>query len=176
MPRGTRRMKGMAMAADADIALIKTQERRLAFETFDEGVAWALGSAIRARAVRENLSLVCDITLWDRPLFYCAMPGTTGENIDWVRRKSWLVKRLGKSSYRAMLENNGERVYAPDRGLDVGDYALAGGGFPLRIASFGVVGAVTISGLHERLDHGVAVAAICDHLGLDAQALALPPE
>ncbi len=35
---------------------------------------------------------------------------------------------------------------------------------------------VTISGLPGRRDHGVAVDALCDHLGLDKSAYALPPE
>ena len=164
------------MTAEADIAKIKEQELGLEFAQFDEAVAWSIGSAIRERAVRETLGLVCDVRLWDRPLFYCAMPGSTGDNIHWVDRKVFLVQRLMKSSYRAMLENKGERLYAPNRGLDPMDYALAGGGFPVRVKGIGVVGAITISGLHERLDHGVVVDAICDQLGKDRAAFALPAE
>jgi uncharacterized protein (UPF0303 family) len=38
----------------------------------------------------------------------------------------------------------------------------------------GVIGAIAVSGLPERQDHAVVVAALCRHLGLDHDALALP--
>jgi uncharacterized protein (UPF0303 family) len=161
------------MAASDDIAKIVEQEQRLLFPEFSEDIAFAIGSAIRARAVAEALRLVAEIRLWDRPLFYFALAGTTADNLDWARRKAYLVQRFGKSSYRLLLENQGERVYLPNRGLDAKDYALSGGAFPIRVKGAGVIGAITISGLPERADHNVVVDAICDHLGLDKQALAL---
>ena len=65
-------------------------------------------------------------------------------------------------------------MFAPYRGLDANDYALAGGGFPIRVTGIGVVGAVGVSGLAERDDHNLVVRAIAEHLGQDAVALALP--
>jgi uncharacterized protein (UPF0303 family) len=53
------------------------------------------------------------------------------------------------------------------------DYALAGGGFPIRLEGTGVIGAITVSGLPERDDHCLVVDALCDHLGRDRAALAL---
>ena len=53
---------------------------------------------------------------------------------------------------------------------------LAGGGFPVTVKGAGVIGVIAVSGLPERQDHGVVVAALCDHLGIDRKALALPPE
>ena len=50
---------------------------------------------------------------------------------------------------------------------------LAGGGFPVTVKGAGVIGVIAVSGLPEREDHGVVVAALCEHLGLDAKALAL---
>jgi uncharacterized protein (UPF0303 family) len=163
------------MSREDDIAAIVAQEQGLQFERFDEHVAYAIGAAVRERAVAESLALVVEVRLWDRPLFYCAMPGTTGDNPEWVRRKVNTVRRLQKCSYRVALEHQAEtRVFPPHRALDAADHAIAGGCFPIRVKGVaGPIGTVTISGLHERDDHMVAVAAICAVLGLDAADFAL---
>lgn len=164
------------MTAAEDIARIIEQERGLVFPAFDENAAFAIGSIIRQRAVREALGLVADVRLWDRPLFYCAMPGTTADNPNWVRRKANTVQRLHKSTYRLVLESGGnDRLFAPHRAMPAEDFVMAGGGFPISVKGIGVVGVATVSGLHERDDHEVVVAAICDYLGLDRKTYALPP-
>lgn len=158
-----------------DIDWIKRQEEELTLERFDEAAAFAIGASIYLRASAEQLPLVVDIRLWDRPLFYCALPGTTSDNVDWVRRKFNTVRRFGKSTYRMVLESKEEgRLLSPNMGLPPSDYVLAGGGFPIRVGNVGIIGSLTISGLPERQDHEVAVAALAEFLGRDKAALAFP--
>jgi uncharacterized protein (UPF0303 family) len=59
--------------------------------------------------------------------------------------------------------------------MPAADYALSGGSFPLRVNGAGVIGAITVSGLHQRDDHELVVAAICSQLGLETKGLSLPP-
>lgn len=163
------------MSAADDIARIVKQEAALEFPSFDEATAFSIGSAIRERALAENLPIIVDIQLWDRPLFYAALPGSTATNANWARRKRNVVKLLHKSTYRLVLEKNqSDRTFPPSEGLDAADYVLAGGGFPIRVAGAGVIGVIAVSGLPERQDHEVVVAALCDHLGLDTARYALP--
>lgn len=161
------------MAAEDDIALVKKQEQDLVLAEFDENVAFALGSAIRERALQEGLSLIVDIRSWDRQMFFSATSGTSADNAEWVRRKINTVRRFQRASYRMVLER-GEQPFSPQSGADPADYVIAGGGFPIRVKGAGIVGCLTISGLPGRSDHGVAVAALCDHLGLDRATYALP--
>jgi uncharacterized protein (UPF0303 family) len=164
------------MSNDNDIALIKRQETELVFSEFNELVAHALGERIRERALRENLVIVTDIRTWDRQLYFMALPDTSADNSEWVRRKANLVRRVQKSSYRVVLENKtGLDHFAPRRGLDNADYVLAGGGFPIRVKGVGVIGCATVSGLHERDDHQVVVDAICDELAIDKSNYKLSP-
>lgn len=163
------------MNNDDDIARVKRQELELALPRFDEDVAFALGSAIRARALAEGLSLVVDIRTWDRQLFFAATDGTSADNAEWVRRKINSVRRFQRASYRLVLER-GEAPFSPQSGADPADYVIAGGGFPIRVTGAGIVGALTISGLPGRDDHGVAVDALCDHLQLDKKIFALPKQ
>ncbi len=163
------------MAQSDDIRQIIRQEEALVFDRFDEHAAFELGAAVRAMAMAEKLVLSVEVSLWDRRLFFAAMPGTSADNLEWLRRKFNVVRRFHAASYRLVLEQNREdRLFAPQKALDVADYALAGGGFPIRVAGVGPVGALVVSGLPQREDHNVAVRALCAALGQDAAALALP--
>ena len=162
------------MAKEDDIAKIIEQEQALVLPGFDEQVAFSLGVRVRERAIKEGLGLVCDIRTWDRPLFYMALPPTTGDNQHWVRGKYNLVQRLSKPSYRVVLENKHGDEFMTRRNLDRSVYVLAGGGFPIRVSGAGVVGAIIVSGLPQRSDHQVVVDALCDELGKDKAAFTLP--
>ncbi|ODT67921.1 MAG: hypothetical protein ABS75_22345 [Pelagibacterium sp. SCN 63-23] len=161
------------MSIEDDIARVKRQETELVLPAFDEAVAYEIGSAIRAHALAEGLSLVVDIRTWDRQLFFSATPGTGADNAEWVRRKVNSVRRFQRASYRLVLER-GEVPFSPQSGADPADFVIAGGGFPIRVPGAGIVGAVTVSGLPGRKDHGVVVDALCDHLGKARADYALP--
>jgi uncharacterized protein (UPF0303 family) len=160
-----------------DIACMKMQEEVLRFKKFDESDAWALGSIMRDQAERKALPMVMDIRIGIRPMFYFAMPGTTPENPDWVRRKVNTVMRFHKSSYRVGREYEEKGVgFDVTRGIDVMEYANAGGGFPIHIIGTGVVGAITVSGIPQREDHNFVTEAIATFLKLDFSKIALRPE
>ena len=165
------------MTAADDIETIKRQEAALVFDRFDEAVAFEIGSAIRTRGLAENMPIVIDIRTFDRPLFYVALPGSNASNPDWARRKINVVRRFLRSTYRMVLEQQRpDRAFKIGEGLDITDYVLAGGGFPVTVKGAGVIGVIAVSGLPEREDHGVVVDALCDHLGIDKRGLALPSE
>lgn len=163
------------MAATDDIKRIIEQEKTLVFDAFDEEAAFQLGSRLRKRALDDALPIVIDIRLWDRPLFYASLPGATASNADWARRKINAVRHFQKASYRLFLET-GDQVVPVRHGLNPSDFVFAGGGFPIRVKSAGVIGAVAISGLPSRQDHNVVVAALAEQLGLDPASLALGAE
>jgi uncharacterized protein (UPF0303 family) len=161
------------MTSQDDIARVRRQETELVLPRLDEAVAFDIGAALRARALAEELSLVIDIRTWDRQLFFSATPGTSADNAAWVRRKIKSVRRFQRASYRLVLER-GEAPFSPQSGADPADFVIAGGGFPLRVPGAGIVGALTVSGLPGRKDHGVVVDALCDHLGKARADYALP--
>lgn len=158
-----------------DIEVIKEQEKALVFPSFDEATAFEVGTALRNRALKEGFGIVAEVKTWNRLLFYMALPGTNGDHMNWVRRKANLVQLRMVSSYRVHLEDGGNELpIAPVQGLDNQDYVYRGGSFPVTVKGAGVIGAVTVSGLHERDDHQLAVDAICEVLKLDKTAFALP--
>jgi uncharacterized protein (UPF0303 family) len=165
------------MSLAGDIACLKRQEEALQFKAFDEQAAWKLGTQMRDKASAKKLPLVMDIRIGIRPLFYFAMPGTTPENPDWVRRKVNTVYRFEASSYRTALEYKSKgNPFDAARGIDLMQYAPAGGGFPIRIIGTGVVGAVTVSGVPQREDHNFVAENIAEYLGVSYLEIALGPE
>ncbi len=159
-----------------DLEKIALQERVLRFSAFDESAAWRLGAQMRQSAQAVNAPIVIDIRSHKRLLFCSALPSSSPDNWEWVRRKSNVVHRFYKASYRFGLELRAKgATLDKDSGLDAMDYAPHGGSFPIYVDGAGFFGSITVSGLPQREDHNVVVAALCEFLGKDAAELALAP-
>lgn len=162
------------MTIEEDMAKIAEQERALVFDRFDLTTAWDLGSLLRHTAVERGLSVVIDVRLHSMSAFYTALPGTTADNENWVRRKRNLVLRFFQSSYGIgrKLDLQGDTV--EDRyGISAADHAPHGGSFPIKVAGVGCIGAVTVSGLPQREDHNMVVEALARMSGKDISTLRL---
>jgi uncharacterized protein (UPF0303 family) len=156
---------------EADIARIAEQERLLRFARFGPEEAWTIGASLRDMAVADKAPVAIDISLRDRTLFHCVLPGSTTDNAEWIRRKRNTVLRLWRSSYAvglslALKGDSQETAHA----LPLQDYAVHGGAFPIALESLGCVGAVTVSGLPQRRDHTLVVEALARFLGVDLGA------
>lgn len=163
------------MSAESDIAKIIEQEQGLAFESFDEDVAYAIGAHIHAAAGAAGKGIAYGVWLWDRTLCFGQTRGASSHNTTWAERKVGTVKLLHKSSYRLVLERGDKpRLLEPGWAVDPASYAIAGGAFPLSLTGLGFVGAIAVSGLPERDDHGFCVAAICAVQGKNPAEWMLP--
>ncbi len=162
------------MSIADDLARIALQESTLVFPSFDEQIAWRLGSRLRSLALDRELAIVIDVRRPAQPLFYCALPGTTPDNAEWVRRKTNVVFRFHRSSYAVGLDLEQKQSSLEARGLPTADYASHGGCFPICVVHAGLVAAVTVSGLAQRDDHSLVVEALCLELGQDYDPLRLP--
>jgi len=165
------------MAREDDLRIIELQEREIVFDRFDDERAFRLGATAFELALRAKLGVAIDIRLWNRPLFFAALPGSHGNNPDWARRKINTVGRYLKSTYRVVLEQKkAEQYFGPEANLPPSDYVLAGGGFPIIVSGAGAIGAIAVSGLPQREDHIVVVRMLCAHLGVGAQKYDLAAE
>lgn len=164
------------MSLADDIVILKRQEDALQFKHFSEEDAWILGTRMRDAATAKSLPFVIDIRIGIRPLFYTALVGSTPENPDWVRRKVNTVYRFEASSYRVGREYALKGAsFDASRGLDLLQFAPAGGGFPIRLSGM-VVGAVTVSGVPQREDHNFVAENLAEFLGVAYKSIQLPPE
>lgn len=151
-----------------DIRRLEEQERLLRFTRFGPDDAWALGNRLRETALARGAGVAIDISMRDRTLFHTALPGTTTDNAEWIRRKRNTVLRLWNASYlvgRRFALSGRDQVEA--RNLSYADFSVHGGSFPLVVADLGCVGAVTVSGVPERIDHAIVVESIASFLNVD---------
>ncbi|CAH0532752.1 hypothetical protein VST7929_00598 [Vibrio stylophorae] len=137
---------------------LQEQEQALSFERFDHAYAWQLGEAIKQEAENRGVNVAIDITFNGQTLFYYAMPTTTQDNAEWIRRKRNVVQRWQHSSwYMGRYYEAKGKTMAEAALVDARDYAPYGGSYPLTIRHVGVVGSITVSGLPQQADHQLIV-------------------
>ncbi len=146
------------MSADEAPEVYTAQEAELAFDGFDDDVAWRLGVHLVDAARARSLPVAVTIRRGPQRLFHAALPGASADNDAWLDRKCRVVERFGRSSL-AM----GAAARAKGRGfgetflLDECEYAAHGGAFPVTVRGTGVVGVVAVSGLPQYEDHAFVV-------------------
>lgn len=147
------------------VAVIEEQEQRLVLPAFDNDDAWRLGNLVVELARARSASVTVDIRRNGQQLFHCALPGTSADNDAWIERKVRTVNRYGHASYLVGLRHaaKGTTFEASSR-LDPDTYAAHGGAFPIILAGTGPVGTVAVSGLPQREDHELVVAALETYL------------
>ncbi len=163
------------MSLAEDIEMLAAQEQGLQCDRFDHATAWSLGVAIKSLCEARKQALTIEVRLAKETVFFYAMPGTTPNNAEWVRRKRNLVELMQHSSYAIgrTLERDGATL-EHNNGLSVRDYAPHGGSFPIRVRGVGCVGCVTVSGVPQRQDHAIVVEALAGLIGLPLAQVALP--
>jgi uncharacterized protein (UPF0303 family) len=157
-----------------DLDRINEQERRLRLSAFDEEAAWRLGCDLRRRALDRGAAVTIEIRLSGETVFFHAMPGTSPANADWARRKRNVVELLHRPSYAIGLEaeRDGKSVLEL-MALSERDVASHGGSFPIVVDGVGCIGAVTVSGLPQRVDHELVVEALAALCGVDVDDVRL---
>jgi uncharacterized protein (UPF0303 family) len=145
------------------LAELAAEEAELQLTRFTNDDAWALGSALVARAQREQLPVAIEVSRHSHQLFHAALPGATPDNDSWIARKAAVVHRFGHSSlYVGQRSRETGTTFEEEFGLDPQRFAAHGGGFPLIVRDVGPIGVVVVSGLPQVEDHRMVVAALRD--------------
>ena len=156
------------MTIEELIAVLEMQEEILQFPHFTNEDAWELGNLLVAESKRRRLSVAVSIRLNNGyTLFQYAADGTNLHNEHWMARKQNTVKTLEKSSLHSymLLRKNEESL--EDWLLDPREYAVVGGGFPIRVEEVGVIGSILVSGMDHVSDHDLIVKCISRYLHID---------
>ncbi len=151
--------------------IIRRQEAALQFEHFDAGDAWAIGQSLRVHALAHGGSVSIDITFSGLQLFHTVVEKPSPNNDRWVARKRNTVLEFWKSSLLVTQEMLLSGRTLAEFGLNEKEFALSGGGFPIRMKDAGVAGAIVVSGLPQTHDHQLIVDALAEYLHVDAESV-----
>ncbi|WP_321785726.1 heme-degrading domain-containing protein [Burkholderia pyrrocinia] len=138
---------------------------------FNADVARRLGEIAINIASRRGLPIAVGIVGETAPLFYCALDGSRTSDSDAIRRRQNTVLRFGRSSLEVGTQFRRAGWSLRSQGLSDDDYALDGGGVPLRVAGAGLVGVMTIAGLDSERNHALVVESLRWHVGANALAM-----
>lgn len=148
----------------------------LTLRRFTSDDAWAIGVQLRTRLLQHSKAAAISIfapsfTTAAAPqlLFHATTkPGVPPDNDTWISRKVRTVFRFGVSTWEMHWRFGGdENAFRAKNGFgeqEAGQYAIWGGGVPIRVLDVeGVVGVVAISGLPHEEDHATVVEVLTEY-------------
>jgi uncharacterized protein (UPF0303 family) len=146
---------------------LQQQEDLIQFIEFTNDTAYEIGTWLVDIGRREGKSFTVDICRNGQQLYHYALPGTTPDNDEWIKRKNRVVNRFNHSSYFMGIYYKSRNTTIEEKHfLNPEEYAPHGGSFPIIIKNVGVVGTITVSGLPQEEDHRLVVQVLMEFLGL----------
>lgn len=137
------------------------QEEEIQFTSFDNDMAFAVGTALLDAARSKGKGVTIDIARNGQQLFHVAMPGTSRDNDVWVQRKNNVVNRFSHSSFYMGISLKSKNQTMEEKYLiSSSECAAHGGAFPLIIKGVGAIGTITVSGLPQEEDHELVVTTL----------------
>lgn len=162
----------MLLKSESWIEIVSTQEKLLTFEYISNATLLQLGLKIIELALAKYKKGVSIRIIYnDMIVFSHMMEGCSLENEWWMTKKWNTCLRTGLSSLLSFLKiEYGLLQRGPWCDLE-GNYALCGGGFPLRLTNGSIVGYVLVSALPHELDHQLLADALAEVLHVEIPAL-----
>lgn len=153
------------------IDTVKKQELELRLEHFSNDDAYALGNQYVKKIKDDGIEMAVQIKkINGNTLFSYFSEGTNLMNENWMKRKFKTVIMNEKSSYLIWAFNEmAGRGDDPVRdallqGMDSKEYAICGGGFPIKLKSGEMVGVILASNLPHEKDHQFIVDGLRDYI------------
>ena len=150
------------------VKVLNQQEDMLKFDTFTNKEAFELGTRMAQKVYDAGQSLAIGIfNVAGMAVYQHVTPGATVNNTLWMQRKFNTVMNRERSSlwFTVTSEMRGKDLAA--HVLDTNDYALVGGGFPIRLKTGELVAVAVVSAFPHYEDHQFIVDALAEYLGVD---------
>jgi uncharacterized protein (UPF0303 family) len=146
-------------------AALRDEADSLELTGFSLADALRLGRIATDIAVDRSLPVLIEVVLGQRVAYRAALPGTTADNDEWLRRKFRVVARFEESTLAVRVAHEEkDRAFNEATALPEAEFAAHGGGWPVKVAGVGMVGMFGVSGLPQIADHELIVESLGIHL------------
>lgn len=154
------------------LPILEAQERKLRLEALGAPDAWRLGEImIRLARERYQKPVALRIITGGQVTLSHLMDGTSLNNEWWMDKKLNTCRMTGISSIRTLVEvAEGLRPMEPEFENE-NNFALCGGGFPLKNAAGRLLGYALCSGMPHYCDHQLIADALSELLGIPVNTI-----
>lgn len=153
------------MTAIPDLNTLLEQEKQCRFSHFNFDTAWEIGTTLQTKAKQANYPVAIEVYAFGQPLFLTALPGSSTENLEWIKRKRNSVLRAAHSSlYIGEANQTKQSPMETHAYINQAEYCDHGGSFPLFNQDGCIIGAVTVSGLAAIDDHNLVYQTLLEHV------------
>lgn len=134
---------------------------KIELKEFSNRLALEMGRAIIELAKSRNQQIAIEIARLNHSVFLYVDDGLPMDKHNWLRRKRNVAKQFEESSL-SVKKSLQEKHMTLERtfGLDEKDFIAKGGAIPIFVKGSGMVGVITVSGLHDEEDHNIIVEAL----------------
>ena len=135
--------------------------KRIELDSFSNRTAFEMASKIIELAKNRNQNIAVEIMRLNHTVFLYVDDNLPADKHNWLRRKANVAKQFEESSLSVKNDlQEGDMTLEKTFGLDDKDFVAKGGSIPIFIKKVGMVGIITVSGLHDDEDHKIIIDAL----------------
>lgn len=134
---------------------------KIELDSFNNRIGLEMGLAIVNLAKEQNQNIAVQIARLNHTIFLFVDDSLPADKHNWLKRKANVSKHFEESSLSVKHDLiNGNMTLKETFALDEKEYLAKGGSIPIFVKNAGMVGIVTVSGLHDEEDHKIIIDAL----------------
>lgn len=135
--------------------------KKIELDSFSNRMALDMGMRIIDLAKSRDQHVAVEVCRLNHTVFIYVDDNLPADKHNWLRRKANVAKQFEESSLSVKNDlKEGNMSLDKTFGLDDKDFIAKGGSIPIFVKNVGMVGIITVSGLHDEEDHKIILDAL----------------
>lgn len=135
--------------------------KKIELDSFSNRIALEMGLTIIDLAKSRNEHIAVEICRLNHTVFIYIDDNLPADKHNWLRRKANVTKQFEESSLSVKNDlKEGNMTLDKTFALDEKDFLAKGGSIPIFVKNAGMIGIITVSGLHDEEDHKIIIDAL----------------
>ncbi len=135
--------------------------KKIELDSFSNKIALEMALTIIDLAKSRNQHIAVEICRLNHTIFMYVDDNLPADKHNWLRRKANVAKQFEESSLSVKNDlKEGNMTLDKTFALDEKDFLAKGGSIPIFVKHAGMIGTITVSGLHDEEDHKIIIDAL----------------